>query len=144
MAKKFLEQLQIFDPLEDDFLGAVIPAKREAAPKKKKNKNFLSNLEKALGEDQPATPARKAPRRKSFLASLETAIQDNAFDEVIPLGRPHSNADLDLDHVQKKSPVNLMVPQEALDRARDIALQQGIRVSEVINVALRYYLENGI
>lgn len=141
MAKRFLDQLQI--PLDDDFLGDLIPGRREkqpAAPAKSKKKQFKSALDGTL--DKEVTANTRSPRKKSFLGSIEAALQDNAFDEVIPVGRPLAKKDLEPSEDQRKSPFSLMIPSDVLERAREIAIAKSIRVSDVLNIALKYYLKN--
>lgn len=139
MAKKFLDILA--DAYEEDELGALIPDKR---PKKanqptrprsggRRKKRFIDSINESL----PPEPT-KAPR-KSLLETMEEALDNQLFDEIFPHKRTPQTDEEDR---QLESRFSTMITTDVLNRARQIAEQKGIRVKDVINTALRIYVEH--
>ena len=153
MGKKFLDALE--DAFEDDVLSDVIPSayseQKNASGKKtivrnkplsssRRKKNLRDSLGDALNElanTKKPTP-KSSSHRKSFLDTIEEALEDNAFDDIIPVRkakRAGSSADVE-------SRLQTMITTEVLNRAREIAVSKGIRVKDVINIALKRYVED--
>lgn len=143
MAKGFLDMVE--DAFDDDALTEVIPivnspnrgnSTKRTSPKKK----FRKNLESSLQEITPRKSKRPS-RRKSFLDTIEEALEDNAFDDLIPRRSKLSPS-------QKKQDDNIesrfstMITTDVLKRAREIAELKGIRIKDVINIALKRYIDD--
>ena len=153
MAKKFLDTLA--DAFDDEVLGEVIPQQRKSRGSSRRGKkSFLENLEKSLDETPREKPvrakAKSKPRRKSFLDTLEEALDSHAFDDVIPVEKPRWKrkpsevADDPFIPDEVESRFSTMITTEVLNRAREIAIAKGIRVKDVINIALSRYVEEEI
>ena len=144
MAKKFLETLG--DVFEDDMLQDVIPMRKGQKPAKRKN--FL----KALGDDNAKkkssfTSSKNSDskkRRKSFLESIEDALENNAFDDIIPNNPAWSQKRKDAAKTNKEFETRLStsIPTNVLDRAKEIAKLKQLNLKEVIHIALKWYVEN--
>ena len=144
MAKKFLETLG--DVFEDDMLQDVIPMRKGQKPAKRKN--FL----KALGDDNAKkkssfTSSKNSDskkRRKSFLESIEDALENNAFDDIIPNNPAWSQKRKDAAKTNKEFETRLStsIPTNVLDRAKEIAKLKQLNLKEVIHIALKGYVEN--
>ncbi|MEL6194116.1 MAG: hypothetical protein AAFR66_18795 [Bacteroidota bacterium] len=153
MGKKFLDALE--DAFEDDVLSDVIPSayseQKNASGKKtiirnkplsssRRKKNLRDSLGDALNDlaNTKKPNSKSSSHRKSFLDTIEEALEDNAFDDIIPVRRAKragSNADVE-------SRLQTMITTEVLNRAREIAVSKGIRVKDVINIALKRYVED--
>ena len=153
MGKKFLDALE--DAFEDDVLSDVIPSayseQKNASGKKtivrnkplsssRRKKNLRDSLGDALNDlaNTKKPVSKSSSHRKSFLDTIEEALEDNAFDDIIPVRRAKragSNADVE-------SRLQTMITTEVLNRAREIAVSKGIRVKDVINIALKRYVED--
>ena len=112
MAKRFLDKLA-GDAYDEDVLVELIPAKR-----KPRTKN-----------------------RKSFLDTIEEALESNAFDDVIP-ENPSWKRRKGKEVIHVESRFSTMITTEVLERARVIAEKKGIRIKDVINIALKKYIEH--
>lgn len=163
MAKKFLESLG--EAFGEDVLVDLIPTReqrnKQVAQKKtttpskppaaKKSsrgkKRFLDQIDQQMKASRPErSPQKNHPKRstrKSFLDTIEEALDSNIFDEIIPekpaWQRAKGQKPASPKEVQER--FSTMITKEVLDRAREIAKLKGIRVKEVINAALRYYLD---
>ncbi|MDX1906629.1 MAG: hypothetical protein SF053_06300 [Bacteroidia bacterium] len=144
MGKKFLDI--IGDAYEDDVLSEVIPVKKAASSSRKKR--FVESL----GESLPVTtlPKREKAtpnRRMSLLDAMEEALDSRIFDEIVPpsmrVRRQTPAGDL-LDTSDIEVPFSTMITKQVLDRAREIASLKGIRVKDVLNIALRIYVEREV
>ncbi|MEO0470487.1 MAG: hypothetical protein AAF206_12755 [Bacteroidota bacterium] len=155
MAKKFLDRLG--DAFGEDVLADLIPireskGKKNASPqshektpvRNNRKKRFLDSIDEKIS---PKTPARKEnsskPVRKSFLDTIEDALDSNAFDDIIPQDvNWRKKTPKDQMAVPKiESRFSTMITTEVLERAREIARRKGIRIKDVINVALQRYIE---
>jgi hypothetical protein len=137
MAKKFLDILA--EAYDEDMLDAVIPSKRKPAGKStrrsgsgRRNKRFIDSINESL----PPEPSQ--PARKSLLETMEEALDNQIFDEIFPKRTPQT----DEEDRQLESRFSTMITTGVLNRARQIADQKGIRVKDVINAALRIYVEH--
>jgi hypothetical protein len=149
MAKKFLDTLA--DAFDDEVLGEVIPQQRKSRGSTRRGKkSFLESIGQSLDEPPQEKPtrakAKSKPRRKSFLDTLEEALDSHAFDDVIPIEQPRwkrkTQPDTeDFSAAELESRFSTMITTEVLNRAREIAIAKGIRVKEVINIALSRYVE---
>lgn len=141
MAKKFLDLLA--DAYEEEELHSVIPPKRarkrSAEPRKEaeggrsRKKRFRESINDAL----PPEPS-KGKGRRSLLQTMEAALESEAFDHIFP---SKANHNFDQEQAQLESRFSTMITTEVLTRARQIAELKGIRVKDVINTALRIYVE---
>ncbi|MEZ4771815.1 MAG: hypothetical protein R3D00_01450 [Bacteroidia bacterium] len=142
MAKNFLDRLG--DAYEEDVLVDLIPQKRQSSPRRKKQ--FLGSLEENISTPKKKNSSPKSSssgKRKSFLDTIEEALDSNAFDEVIPVAPKWTrkpNAD-QMEMPVVESPFSTMITHEVLERARVIAIAKGIRIKDVINIALKKYIE---
>lgn len=161
MAKKFLESMG-GEAYGEDVLADLIPVRRsKTAPKQEtkkvqkprteakrspggRKKRFLDSIDKQMQKSRPERKPANKGGRKSFLDTIEEALDNNVFDDIIPekplwtkKQRPQSEAE----KREEMERFSTMITKEVLDRAREIAKQKGIRVKDVINTALRYYVE---
>ncbi|MEM6804235.1 MAG: hypothetical protein AAF696_22715 [Bacteroidota bacterium] len=142
MAKRFLETLG--DSFEDDMLQDVIPMRKGKT--KPKRKSFLDSLDKnssnkkSSGKDSSNEPKKK---RKSFLESIEDALENNAFDDIIP-DNPSWRKNASVSAIKKSLETRLStsVTTNVLDRAKEIAKIKNLDLKEVINIALKWYVES--
>ncbi|MEO0896319.1 MAG: hypothetical protein AAFY71_07980 [Bacteroidota bacterium] len=144
MAKKFLDALA--DAFEDDVLTEVIPLQERPArqtPNRRK-KRFVESLDETLGQK---TSTRKPKgkgnrkRRKSLLDTMEEALDNDVFDQIFPEAKNRPTKRGKTFEHEPESPFSTMITTKVLDRAREIALQKGIRVKDVINMALSLYVD---
>lgn len=142
MAKNFLDRLG--DAYEEDVLVDLIPQKRQTSPRRKKQ--FLGSLEENISSPKKKNSPSKSSssgKRKSFLDTIEEALDNHAFDEVIPVApkwaRKPNPDQMEMPTVE--SPFSTMITNEALERAREIAIAKGIRIKDVINIALKMYID---
>jgi len=144
MAKKFLETLG--DVFEDDMLQDVIPMRKGQKPAKRKN--FLKALEDDKANKKTTFTSSKTSdskkRRKSFLESIEDALENNAFDDIIPNNPTWSQKRKDTAKTNKEFETRLStsIPTNVLDRAKEIAKLKQLNLKEVIHIALKWYVEN--
>jgi hypothetical protein len=138
MAKKFLDILSA-EAYDEDVLEGLIPDKRKKADKAarsggsgRRKKRFIDSINESL------PPEPTSSQRKSLLETMEEALDNQVFDEIFPKRTPQS----DEEDQQLESRFSTMITTDVLDRARQIANQKGIRVKDVINTALRIYVEN--
>ena len=134
MAKKFLDVLG--DAFEDDVLEDVIPVSQRSRTKKqdpppRRKKRFTESLEKDHS---------KPVRRKSLLDSMDDALDNNVFDTIFPSAAQYK--DKNSRNQQLETRFSTMITTEVLEKARHIALSKGIRVKDVINKALEFYLDS--
>ena len=144
MAKKFLETLG--DVFEDDMLQDVIPMRKGQKPAKRKN--FLKALEDDTAKKKTTFSSSKTSdskkRRKSFLESIEDALENNAFDDIIPNNPSWGQKRKDTSKTNKEFETRLStsIPTNVLDRAKEIAKLKQLNLKEVIHIALKWYVEN--
>lgn len=142
MAKKFLDSLG--DAFEDNMLVDVIPTRRSSRSKKKNLLKPVVDTSDPPKKKRRTSNSRKTQRKKSFLDTIEDALDNNAFDDFLPAdtswkGKGNSST---TKVSPNEKPFSTMITAEVLDRAREIAIQKGIRVKDVINFALKRYVEN--
>ncbi len=140
MAKKFLDLLA--DAYEEEELDQVIPTTQKSSGKKprttkssgssRRKKRFRDSITEAL----PPEPRKTG--RKSLLQTMEEALESEAFDNIFP-EKPHISRDKEQKDLEIR--FSTMITSEVLNRARQIAEQKKIRVKDVINMALRMYVE---
>lgn len=140
MAKKFLDLLA--DAYEEEELDQVIPTTQKSSGKKprttkssgssRRKKRFRDSITEAL----PPEPRKNG--RKSLLQTMEEALESEAFDNIFP-EKPHISRDKEQKDLEIR--FSTMITSEVLNRARQIAEQKKIRVKDVINMALRMYVE---
>ena len=137
MAKKsFLDTLA--DGYEDDVLDSLIPhkqkprsSKRTAGGSNRRKKRFIDSM----SENLPDPPAKKG---KSLLETMEEAHDNNIFDDLFPMRR---NVKQSKEMQRLESRFSTMITTDVLKRAQQIAETRGIRVKDVINTALKLYVE---
>lgn len=142
MAKRFLETLG--DSFEDDMLQDVIPMRK--AKSRPKRKSFLDTLDKSsANKKSPSKESAKETKkkRKSFLESIEDALENNAFDDIIP-DNPSWRKNASVSALKKSLETRLStsVTTNVLDRAKEIAKMKNLDLKEVINIALKWYVES--
>lgn len=147
MAKKFLDILS--DAFEEDALTDIIPAersRRKSPPKPaakrsrggKRRKRFVERMNESL----PAEAGEKTSQRKSLLDTMEEALDNQIFDDLFPAPRRRtSKGALPPQDPNLESRFSTMITTEVLNRAREIAQHKGIRVKDVINAALKLYID---
>lgn len=149
MAKKFLDTLG--DAFEDDMLQDVIPLRKGSTTRRKKS--FLNSIQEkshptknGSAKDKPANgKADLKKRRKSFLESIEDALENNAFDDIIPdnpAWKKNKRAQGSKELSKLETRLSTSIPTNVLDRAREIAKMKELHLKEVINIALKWYVEN--
>ncbi|MEM6348520.1 MAG: hypothetical protein AAF927_31850 [Bacteroidota bacterium] len=162
MAKKFLESMG-GEAYGDDVLADLIPLRRSKTttpktpaksnkttrPEAKRSsggrkKRFLDSIDKQMQKSRPERKTSAKGGRKSFLDTIEEALDNNVFDKIIPEKPLWAKQKQPQTAAQKREEMerfSTMITKEVLDRAREIAKQKGIRVKDVINTALRYYVD---
>jgi hypothetical protein len=149
MAKRFLDILG--DAFEDDVLTDLIPKTQKAVPRSapavSKKKSFVETMKQSLPMEksvQKPVSASSQPRRLTLLDAMEEALDSNLFDEIVPpASRNIRKGQIpdQFDPPQVEKPFHMMLTAEVLERAREIALAKGMRVKDVINAALKVYVE---
>lgn len=139
MAKKFLDILADANAYDEDVLDGLIPSKRKKAEKNsrggaRRKKRFIDSINESL----PPEPDGKG--RKSLLETMEEALDNHVFDEMFPR-KSGQGAKTEQDDRQLEIRFSTMITSNVLNRARQIAEQKGVRVKDVINAALRMYVE---
>lgn len=135
MAKKFLDVLG--EAFEEDVLEDVIPSQKQSPPSRRRKKGFLDSLNKNHNPSQNKSTKRK----KSLLDTMEEALDNQVFDQLFPDSKQRPRLSSKEANRATESPFSTMITTEVLDRAREIARQKGIRVKDVINLALKVYVE---
>lgn len=150
MGKSFLEQLD--ETFGTDVLADVIPVSspQDLTPTDhpsssnsskrgggKRKKRFLDKLNQET--EAPAGKRRKG--KKSFLDTIEEALEDHAFDDLFPKRRQLSPSREPDDQAFQKHRFSVLITSEVLERARQIAEAKGIHVNDVINIALERYIK---
>ncbi|MEM9985780.1 MAG: hypothetical protein AAF804_11885 [Bacteroidota bacterium] len=138
MAKKFLDILA--DAHDDEELGSLIPHQRKTSSKRKKEANTPVRRKKRFRDSiDEAIPAETRPKsnRRSLLETLEEAFDGEVFDHLFPKKRGLSEEETR----SLESRFSTMITTQVLARARQIAEAKGIRVKDVINTALKIYVE---
>ncbi|MEM7372064.1 MAG: hypothetical protein AAF587_25835 [Bacteroidota bacterium] len=145
MAKKFLDILG--DAFEDEALEDVIPQRKKTVPKRRK-KRFIDVLGENLPEEETALINRKATSSNSLLDTMEEALDNQVFDELFPIANRKKTRNRRASANKQAAPLthlesrfSTMITTEVLQRARQIAESKGIRVKDVINAALKLYIE---
>lgn len=133
MAKKFLDVLG--DAFEDDMLEDVIPASQRSRATKRDNPRRKKRFTESLKEEKK-TP----PRRKSLLDSMDDALDNNVFDTIFPSASQYKDKNARRQQIETR--FSTMITTEVLEKARQIAISRGVRVKDVINKALEFYLDN--
>ncbi|MCI4671971.1 MAG: hypothetical protein MRZ79_27760 [Bacteroidia bacterium] len=137
MAKKFLDVLG--EAFEEDMLDDVIPNQKRIVPSRRKKKGFLDTLNKNHKTNSEAPKGNK--KKKSLLDTMEEALDNQVFDQLFPDSRKRPKMTQKEINRAMESPFSTMITTEVLDRAREIARQKGIRVKDVINAALKLYVD---
>jgi hypothetical protein len=138
MAKKYLDTLG--NSLDDDMLTDVIPSGR-GEPAARRKKSFASSVKQSL---QTAVADEPRLRRKSLLDAMEEALESNIFDQIVPPAEQRRRNPAPADQLQPpvvESPFQTMITTEVLEKARGIAIAKGIRVKDVIRIALERYID---
>ncbi|RMG58181.1 MAG: hypothetical protein D6722_23900 [Bacteroidetes bacterium] len=144
MAKRFLDALG--EAFDDDVLDDVIPPPRRKASGSRRKKRFRDSLSEKIPEEEGSfvkPPKRKTASReaKSLLDTMEEALDNQVFDSLFP-ERPQRPPADQLDPPKLESPFSTMITTDVLQRAREIAIAKGIRVKDVINMALSLYVND--
>ena len=142
MAKKFLDILG--SAFEDETLEEVIPQRKKPPRPKRRKKRFVDVLEENIPEEESSLIPKKTSRpRKSLLDTMEEALDNQVFDELFPVAdkRRSTNRRSSSTPPNLESRFSTMITTEVLQRAREIAESKGIRVKDVINAALKLYVE---
>lgn len=152
MAKKFLETLA--DPFEEELLTDIIPNQKRTAQKpgekasparragsSRRKKKFVGKIGEALGEQAAQQlDLFQAEREKQVLEKIDEALAENAFDQLFPSRRlKRSGGKSTEEDLQVR--FSTMITARIFDRAKEIAQMKGIRVKDVINIALKKYVE---
>jgi len=145
MSKKFLERLG--EAFDDGELDDLIPTRKKSSTRTStakrskpshRKKHFIKNIEEALEGETPLSKSSSTER--TFLEAMEGALEDQAFDHVFPrksVRETKSSKPEDESYVQFQTLISLKV----FNRAKEIAIQKGIRIKDVINIALKWYIE---
>ncbi len=147
MGKGFLDRIE--DAFGAETLADVIPTNIPQVPVKqvkvnqpkrvsKRKKRFLENIDESFGK---ASSAKKRGK-KSFLDTIEEALEDHAFDDLFPTRKQTTAQKISSVKPEfAKNQFNILLTTEVLRRARQIAKQKAIPVQDVINIALQRYIE---
>jgi hypothetical protein len=139
MAKKFLDVLG--EAFEEDVLSDLIPSKNKApAPQHtRRKKRFVEKINETIPHDKNALSKGKTPK-KSLLDTMEEALDNQVFDQIFPKSKSRPSSGYKPSG-KLESPFSTMITTEVLERARQIAISKGMRVKDVINMALKIYVE---
>lgn len=142
MAKKFLEEMD--EVFGGDILADVIPFKKKNSPAQPVNKpqrsatrkkSFLSNIESG------STATSKSPRprsKKSFLDAIEAALEDEAFDDIIPI--PKSQSPTPPIGKEDMKRLSMAVPASTMSRLKSLAKEKNIGLNDLIRAAIEHYM----
>jgi len=145
MAKNFLDRLG--EAYDEDLFNDLIPTVKHKSGKKeetaktgqtRRRKKFIKNIEQAL-EGQIPKKMETSSSEKKFLAAMDGALEDKAFDNVFPTKRANKDSSNKGDDY---IPFQTAISTTIFNRAKSIAIQKGIRIKDVINIALQWYLDN--
>ena len=148
MAKKFLDILG--DAFEDETLEEVIPQQRKKRAPKRRKKRFVDVLGENIPEEESTLTDKRTStnRKKSLLDTMEEALDNQVFDELFPVARKRRpqrrRTSTSSPPANLESRFSTMITTEVLQRAREIAEAKGIRVKDVINAALKLYVEQEV
>lgn len=147
MAKRFLETLG--DAFEDSVLEDVIPVadrKRPVSKKKparsRRKKAILEALDEAFEVQrsrQHPKPARKG-KKKSFLQNLSNDFGNADLGELIPKQTTGTETPDQTARRKALSRFTTSLDQSLLDKIRGYARDNDLRVSDVIQEAVKIYL----
>jgi hypothetical protein len=149
MAKRFLETLG--DAFDDSVLEDVIPvAEGRPLPKRKKSrsgrkKGILRALDEAFEVQrnrQQQTPTRKG-KKKSFLQNLNDDFGETDLGGLVPSPAGNKETPDQKAHRKAISRFTTSLDQSLLEKIRGYARENDLRVSEVIQEAVKIYLEKG-
>ncbi|WNJ21336.1 hypothetical protein [Pontibacter sp. G13] len=130
MAKKFLDILG--EAFEEDVLDDVIPQNQTRKPARQSNVSTLDVGKEGSGSN-------------SLLDTMEEALGNQVFDELFPSRSTwEAKKAGTFDPTKQESRFSTMITTEVLERARKIAIAKGIRVKDVINIALKVYVEREV
>lgn len=150
MAKRFLETLG--DAFEDSVLEDVIPVaggKKRPQPKRKsgrsgRKKAILQALDEAFEVQisrQQQKPVQKGKKKKSFLQRLNDDFGEADLGELIPTSKSNEPSEEETAHRKALSRFTTSLDKSLLEKIRTYARDHDLRVSEVIQEAVKIYLE---
>lgn len=150
MAKRFLETLG--DAFEDSVLEDVIPVADKKRPLTRKRsgrsgrkKGILQALDEAFEVQrsrQQQSPGRKG-KKKSFLQNLSDDFGKADLGELIPTPTSEKEAPEETARRKALSRFTTSLDQSLLEKIRAYARDHDLRVSDVIQEAVKIYLEQG-
>ena len=150
MAKKFIARIE--QPLSEEVLADLFtprkPSKRaeddassSANPPASagRKKSFLKSLNVSLDKQKKAPKEFAPSSERRFLDAMEDVLNDQAFENIFPSKRktPAKGEAPDDGEV----PFSLMISENIFNRAKEIAQSRGVRVKDVINMALERYID---
>ncbi|MEM6633141.1 MAG: hypothetical protein AAF694_25950 [Bacteroidota bacterium] len=150
MAKKFIARIE--QPLSEEVLADLFTS-RKSAPKStdgqggkstqsipgSRKKRFLKSLNTSR-ENSTNSPNEYAPSsERRFLDAMEDVLNDQAFENIFPSKKKAAPQDKILD--ESEVPFSLMISENIFNRAKQIAQSRGVRVKDVINMALERYID---
>ena len=138
MAKRFLDTLG--NAFEEDILEDVIPSRKFTQDKNRRQTRSESKS-KPVRKRTRRKSAPKKSTRKSFLQTLEDALDNHAFDDFIPENILADQGSLLSKDGRLESRLSTMITTDVLNRAREIAQNKGIRIKDVITIALKWYID---
>ncbi len=150
MAKRFLESLG--NAFDDDVLEDVIPVAGGGRPLPKKKsgrsgrkKGILEALDEAFEVQrsrQKAKPGRKG-KKKGFLQNLNDDYGNTDLGELIPAAMSEDSSPEETARRKALSRFTTSLDKNLLEQIRNYAREHELRVSDVIQEAVKIYLEGG-
>ncbi len=149
MAKKFIARIE--QPMSEEVLADLFTSRRrginssENSPVDKtqstssnRKKSFMKAMNRS--RDNKSSSSEYAPTsERRFLDAMEDVLNDEAFESIFPTKRqgkvnPETPISTDV-------PFSLMISENIFNRAKEIAQEKGVRIKDVINLALERYID---
>ena len=150
MAKKFLTRIE--QPVSEEVLSDLFTPRKSSGEEKNateggekpsvpgsRRKRFLKSINSSLEKQENSSSDYTPASERRFLDAMEDALNDQAFDNIFPARKQSGAPSQSENHVE--IPFSLMISEKIFSRAKQIALTKGIRVKDVINLALERYIE---
>lgn len=150
MAKKFIARIE--QPMSEEILADLFTSRKKDTKSggatdhgkaQRGSGNRKKSFMKALNlsrEKQENTSKEYAPSsERRFLNAMEDVLNDEAFDSIFPTKRQQPKAAGT--PLMSEVPFSLMISENIFKRAKQIAQEKGVRVKDVINLALERYID---
>lgn len=150
MAKKFIARIE--QPMSEEVLADLFTSRRkgnksEGATDHRKSqrgtgtrkKSFMKALSGSREKQDKASDEYTPSSERRFLNAMEDVLNDEAFDSIFPTKRQQNKTSGS--PLMSEVPFSLMISENIFKRAKQIAQEKGVRVKDVINLALERYID---